>query len=52
MPPGDYFVAAVDETLMDDWPAPALLDLIARSATRITLSLGETRTLPLTVIRR
>lgn len=45
VPPGEYFVAPVSESTLDDWPLPALLRAIAPTATRVTIVPHEARTL-------
>jgi hypothetical protein len=50
--PGEYFVAAIDEAAMADWPTPSFLEWVASRATRITLTEGERRTLALETRRR
>ena len=46
---GDYLIAAVDETTMDDWPSPAFLERVATHAQRITVRNGIRQTLALTL---
>ena len=51
--PGDYFVAAIDERRMDDWPSEAMLKALVpiaapitigpAKAQRLTLQLGSVR---------
>jgi hypothetical protein len=41
LPPGDYFVAAIPDEQTDDWRNPAMLDALARVATRVTIMDGE-----------
>jgi hypothetical protein len=41
VPPGDYFVIAVDDRLCANWTDPARLDAFSRAATRVTVALGE-----------
>lgn len=53
LPPGEYFVAAIDEAEMDGWPSEAFLDRARAAAVRVQLAPGEHRTQPLTVrVRR
>ena len=51
LPPGEYFVAASD-TAVAAWAEPGNLDRLARQATRVPLSEGETRTQDLMLPRR
>jgi hypothetical protein len=44
LPPGDYYVNAVDETLVDDWPAHFVLQALVPGAALLQLGPGETRT--------
>jgi hypothetical protein len=48
--PGRYLIAAVDEALIPDWPAPWLLDRIARLATHVGIVGRETLYVNLSVI--
>ena len=45
MPPGDYFIAAIDwlqpGDLVGGWQDPALLESLSRDATRVTLTEGQ-----------
>jgi hypothetical protein len=47
LPPGDYRVAAIEDSLMVRWPDPALLATLAASAQRVVLQSGDTRTIDL-----
>lgn len=47
LPAGDYYLAAVDTRLTGNWRAPAFLDRLTTSATRITLADGEDKTVAL-----
>jgi hypothetical protein len=47
LPPGDYFVVAVDDTAAVDWQQPKRLELLASSASQVTLAKGESRQLDL-----
>ena len=49
LPPGDYFAVAIPDEYTGEWQDPAYLDLLARAATRFTLSPGERRTLDLSL---
>ena len=49
VPPGEYYVIAVREEDAADWRDPAVLDLLARAAARVTILEGEHRTLDLQV---
>jgi 5-hydroxyisourate hydrolase-like protein (transthyretin family) len=44
LPPGDYFLAAIDPLQQGEWYAPAFLEQQAPDAARLTLSDGATRT--------
>ena len=56
LPPGDYFVVAVDRIDgtpgAGEWQSPALLDALSSRAIRITVTEGETRTSTLRLIKR
>jgi hypothetical protein len=45
LPAGEFYVAAVDASRADEWHDPALLEALAREATRATLRWGENRTI-------
>ena len=47
--PGDYFVAAVDERRMGDWPRAVFLEAVAKQASAVRIAPGEPRTLQLTL---
>ena len=47
--PGDYFIAAVDERRMDDWPRAGFLEAVAKQASPVRIATGEPRTLKLTL---
>jgi hypothetical protein len=49
LPAGDYFAIAVPEEFSSEWQDPAYLELLARTASRFTLSPGERRTVELSV---
>lgn len=40
LPAGDYYVAAVDPSQLDDWKDPQFLQALARTATKTTMSWG------------
>ena len=50
LPPGEYFVAAIDALPRGDWQSADALDLLVQRAERVTLTEGQERTmtLPLT----
>lgn len=56
LPQGDYLVAAVDwlqpEELAGGWQDPALLETLARGATRVTLTEGQKTSVSLKLIPR
>jgi hypothetical protein len=45
--PGDYFIAAVDERRIGDWPRAAFLEAIAKQASAVRIAPGEPRSLKL-----
>jgi hypothetical protein len=47
LPPGDYFVAAIPDTLIDSWQDPKTLDALSRTATRVSLGENEKRSVDL-----
>jgi hypothetical protein len=47
LPPGQYFVAAVDDASVANWQNPATLEAIARQAERIVLADGDKKSLDL-----
>lgn len=47
LPPGDYYVVAVPDEQTADWRDPAVLEALARVATRVTIGDGETKTIAL-----
>jgi uncharacterized protein (DUF2141 family) len=47
LPPGDYLVVALDDVENGEWFDPAVLELARRSAIRLSLSDGDTKTLEL-----
>lgn len=51
VPAGEYFIATVDESLMDPWPSPAFLERTERSATRVTVKQGSAQTIWLKMVR-
>ena len=42
LPPGDYYVIAVDAAEADGWKDPNRLEALAREATRLTVAAGDT----------
>ena len=42
LPPGDYYVIAIDPAEADGWQDPARLEALASEATRLTVAAGET----------
>jgi protocatechuate 3,4-dioxygenase beta subunit len=44
LPPGDYYLAAIDPQQQGEWFAPAFLELQAADASRLSLAEGATRT--------
>jgi hypothetical protein len=52
LPPGNYFVLAVDDAqLTQGWSDPKFLDTLSRSATRITIADGEKKTQDLRTVK-
>jgi len=49
-PDGEYFVAAVDDVLMENWPSLPLIEKIAAVATRVEVRGGATKTQDLRLI--
>jgi hypothetical protein len=49
LPPGDYFVAPIPNTLIDNWQDPKTLDALSRTATRVSLGENEKRSVDLTL---
>lgn len=49
LPPGDYFIVAVQEEPPGDWRDPAVLEALARIATQVTIAEGEHKTIDLRV---
>jgi uncharacterized protein (DUF2141 family) len=47
LPPGDYLVVALDDVDNGEWYDPAVLEVARRSAIRLSLSDGDTKTLEL-----
>ena len=41
LPPGDYYVVAIPEEYSSDWQDPDFLDVVSRSAARVTIAEGE-----------
>jgi hypothetical protein len=56
LPPGDYYVVAVDRVpgieTDDEWQDPAVLDTLARRAARVTLADGQAATISLSLPAR
>lgn len=50
LPPGDYYVAALEYVEPGSWLDPELLDSLVGNATSVSLNAGETKTLDLRVI--
>jgi carboxypeptidase family protein len=48
LPAGDYFVAAIPDTLLDGWQDPKTLAALSRTATRVSLAENEKRSVDLT----
>jgi hypothetical protein len=52
LPPGDYWLAAVDDALLTDWPRPGMLSHLRGAATRVTINGGERLTFGLVMRER
>jgi hypothetical protein len=52
LPPGDYYLAAIDPEVPGEWFEPAFLDQQRRGATRFSLVEGDVKTMDLSVVRR
>ena len=56
LPPGDYYVAAVDwlqaDEVTEGWKDPALLESVSRAASRVTLTEGQKSSVSLKLIPR
>jgi hypothetical protein len=52
LPPGEYFVAAIDALPRGDWQSPDALDILVQRAERVTVTEGQERTMTLALIRR
>jgi hypothetical protein len=50
LPPGEYYLAAVSARFVVQWPNPQFLERLIGGATRITLAIGDQKTMPLHVI--
>jgi hypothetical protein len=51
LPPGEYHAVAIAGTAPRGWQDPQYLDAVARSATQVRLSEGETRAITLTSVK-
>jgi hypothetical protein len=51
LPPGDYFIVAVNDANASNWQEPAFLQRLSKLATRITLGDGQTLSTALTTER-
>jgi hypothetical protein len=49
MPPGEYFVVAVEATAQEGWRRAEVLDVLAKTASTVKIAVGQTVTLDLTV---
>lgn len=49
LPPGEYFLRAIDEARIEEWPLPYVLRRLATGATRLALEAGEGRRVDLDV---
>ena len=48
LPPGEYYVVAIEDSVPRNWQDPAYLDAIARSATTVRVGEGDSRAVTLT----
>jgi hypothetical protein len=48
LPPGEYYVVAIEDSAPRSWQDPAYLEAVARSATTVRVGEGDSRTLTLT----
>jgi hypothetical protein len=51
LPAGSYFVTAVPSSTGDEWKDPRVLQSIARTASRVTLAAGDTRSVDVVVVQ-
>jgi hypothetical protein len=51
LPAGEYFVAAIPISRSQLWQDPALLDTLTRAATRVSLTMSESRTVELRTVQ-
>jgi hypothetical protein len=49
LPPGDYYLIAIDDAESADWMDPKTLEALARQATRLSIAEGDTKTFDLTL---
>jgi hypothetical protein len=52
LPPGDYWVTAVERLDAGDWQTPDALDGLVQGATRVTVEEGQISTIGLRLVRR
>ena len=50
LPPGDYYLVAIDRVEPGQWADPEFLESIRTSATSLTLQEGETKSVTLRLI--
>jgi hypothetical protein len=48
LPPGQYFVVAIDDALTAEWQNPRVLEVLSRVADRVTMAEGEKKSVTLT----
>ena len=51
LPPGDYYIAALDDLDTASWQTPQFLDELVPGSLRLSLAEGETRTQDLRIAR-
>ncbi len=49
LPAGDYWIVAIDDSDADGWTDPKTLEVLARVATKLTITDVEAKTVDLTV---
>jgi hypothetical protein len=47
IPSGDYYVAALDDARLENWPDSSFLESVSRSAVQVTIGANEKKTLEL-----
>ena len=52
LPPGEYFVIAIDDAQADGWQDPARIDALRAQATRVSVREAEQKQVDLRLVRR